>query len=804
MPVHKLQRNSYTALVYFLTCCLLFLLVVSLPTKAQYQVTGSVRDKKTHDPLPFAVITYNGEGRGDLADVQGNFQIRAENPIRLLGISHVGYRTKTVKLATNDSVQTVNILLESQRKQIAPVVITPTENPAVTLLKRSLEQKTNTNPNLLPRYTYLNYNKLRIAVEIDSTDSSDEDFPAFKQLNDSLSDHYLFFISESLARHDHKRGAPAVDVILSNRTSGFKDPKIFFLASMLQPLSFYDESIEILTQKYANPYSLVGIKNYRYQIRDTILLPSGDTLFQIHFTPRNSRAVALTGSIAIGSKSLALEKIDINLDDEPNLGLVYTLNHRYKQDSITKRWFPDELYISLHDSTQSFRIETTTLVKDVQTEKIVPLNNSRSISISYEPIEEKERDSILQRIQIPQLNIAEHQAYQIMDSLGDKYKFDKWLAFAETLTTGRLALGYLQIVLPRLAAYNEYEGNRLGLGLETTNKFSRYFQLGGYYAYGFRDRGHKFGFECNLWGDKKTGQKFQLCYSNDLRHAGDLQALGNIPPLQSILLNIFHYIRMDREQRYSVAWAMQRPLEMQLTCSYIDHQNYSQWGYPQAPDAPYSLALARLAVVYAPFNEYAYFPSGLFRTRTSPLQIQFQLEHAARVRHWEQQFTKGELLFQVQKVSVSSGNWNLLLRGGTILGDYPLSYGYTNQGINSMTYDYIDPESFFTIRNDVYYHDLYAYLHLRYSTIPWFAIHLSKSWRFGLLACFNAGWGTQLKAYEQRYGINLPTMRSGVLEGGLGIALIPLPLGLIATYRIYPFEKFQYKQNFGIEITAFF
>ena len=73
----------------FLTKALLVLLM-TLPAVAFAQVTGSVYDKNTGDPLIGVSVAVKGKSAGTMTDIDGNFSINA-NAKDVLVFSYVGY-----------------------------------------------------------------------------------------------------------------------------------------------------------------------------------------------------------------------------------------------------------------------------------------------------------------------------------------------------------------------------------------------------------------------------------------------------------------------------------------------------------------------------------------------------------------------------------------------------------------------------------------------------------------------------------------------------------------------------------------
>lgn len=72
--------------------------------------------------------------------------------------------------------------------------------------------------------------------------------------------------------------------------------------------------------------------------------------------------------------------------------------------------------------------------------------------------------------------------YRVIDSIGQELKLDRRIKGLEALMTGKWRIGKLDVDLNRLMAANQYEGFRLGLGLQTNERLVPWWQIGGYAA----------------------------------------------------------------------------------------------------------------------------------------------------------------------------------------------------------------------------------------------------------------------------------------------------------------------------------
>jgi hypothetical protein len=102
--------------------------------------------------------------------------------------------------------------------------------------------------------------------------------------------------------------------------------------------------------------------------------------------------------------------------------------------------------------------------------------------------------------------------YHVVDSLGKVLKLDRRLSTFETFVTGYIPFRFLHIDYTSILNYNEFEGIRVRFGAITNNKISRYVTLGGYFAYGFRDKETKCGGKVSV----KMKQKPEIVWINNI------------------------------------------------------------------------------------------------------------------------------------------------------------------------------------------------------------------------------------------------------------------------------------------------
>ncbi|MGB0165616.1 MAG: DUF5686 family protein, partial [Luteibaculum sp.] len=546
--------------------CALSILFSSLFACCQYQISGIVRDSSSGAPMAFVHILSNNQQQGGATtDIDGNFTIRSSQPISSLSASFVGYKTQ--QIAIGDRQKTVSIVMAPTSLQLAEVEILPGENPAHRMIEAAVENRKKNNPENLPGYSCTVHFKLH--MDIEPQDSTD------KAYRDSTFGNSFLFLTESISERYHKQPEKLKEKVIATRVSGFKDPKFASLVTELQPFAFYETYIPIYEAEFLNPISPNSTTKYLFNLRDT-LYDSTDSTFVIEFKPRKGKNFSgLKGVLYINKKNWAIRNV-IAEPFEPGL-LHFKIQQQYQlyKDSI---WFPDQL---------NFNLTAAEL-------DMVGVGNSRISKVVIGEPDKKQFDwletelvdsagkrseEFWQKERLMPLSGRDSSTYQLIDSIGEIVNFDRFMQAFEALDEGKIKLGTVDVSLRNAFGFNQYEGTRLGLGLYTGDKISKYFSIGGYYAYGFKDKEGKYGAAAEFKFSKLRQATLKFTYSSDLRESG------------KVFLNPFYFYRsetrsilasnMARFTGYGAQYKMRLFRDLQLAVSAGSYRVFNEsFGFP--------------------------------------------------------------------------------------------------------------------------------------------------------------------------------------------------------------------------------
>jgi len=529
------------------TCIFLVLLLILpvLASQAQEKLRGRVTDSISGEPLAFVNVVYNQQRQGTATDLDGYFTIPDKSKADFLKCSFVGYKSRRVELPVTKNF--IEIQLKPKAFKLDEVTVLPGKNPAHRIIKNAVAMRDEHAPHELDNYQYTSYSKFYVSLKTDSMKKRIErdtagripDTSSLVKTVEFFDKNHLFMM-ESVTDKQFARPDKEEETVLASRVSGLKNPAFTYLASEYQSFSFYRQSIEVGGQEFVSPLCNNSHKKYFFLLQDSLYNQAGDTSFVISFKPKQrSNFKGLQGRITITSDDWAIENV-IAEPMESSGSFDIKIQQKYEKiDSL--HWFPVQLNTNFifrfaSASSNSLSIGTSegpqntapmigvgkTYIRDIRinSDSISRLRGGTSIVYDKKLAE---RDSLWWKQQRQeQLDNRETETYRLIDSVGEEMKLDRMVEIMEILATGSIPWGVINIKLNDLLWYNEYEGYRLGLGLETNKRLSEYFSLNAHGAYGFRDKKLKYGGGLSLYPLKNKRLALNAGWSHDLRSANQV------------------------------------------------------------------------------------------------------------------------------------------------------------------------------------------------------------------------------------------------------------------------------------------
>ncbi|MFK8009037.1 MAG: DUF5686 family protein [Saprospiraceae bacterium] len=547
-------KKIFSTSIFFLYKALIF---------SQLSLTGIVIDEK-NEPLPFVNILINkNQTDGVSSDIDGKFIIKSTEPIQTITLSFVGFEKLIYPVRKEDFGKKLILQMKSTTFDLQEAIVIAGENPAHRIIRKVIKNRDNNNPEKMESFQCLTYNKMIVELIPDETKikefqkkhqnskkkirkNQSENFE--KMLGDTDTAH--LFIMESVSERSFLFPEKNKEHVLHNRVSGFQDPSFVALANDFQPFSFYGDHIEILDKAFLNPISPHSTRKYFFTIVDT-LLQKTDSVFIISYHPRKGKNFeGLKGVLYINTNGYALQNVIAEPNDKSFIHMK--IEQRY-QHINGKQWFPEQLNFVIEASKYPHkyigtRMSGKSYISQVQINPELEKKDFKIQGYTTAKNANERVDSIWQSYRPQILNPKEEMTYIVIDSIGKKKKFDQILKANEAFINGRLPIKKIDILLPKVLTFNDFEGTRLGLGLSTNDRLSKYFELSGYGGFGFKDKKWKYGGALlfNLSADNNF--QLQFNYQKDLQEPAAL-ILSHEPQLISRQL---YANRMDSWENKSV------------------------------------------------------------------------------------------------------------------------------------------------------------------------------------------------------------------------------------------------------------
>lgn len=800
-------------------------------------VHGRVIDSVNHEPLPFVNIVYNDEGQGVVSDQEGYFSIPDNGRTTVLRFRYLGYGTKSIAVPQLDHDSVILVMLSPIAYDIDEVVIYPSENPANRIIKLAAENRQQNNPERAGPFSYNSYEKMVFTLVPDSASSGGPD--AAQEGNESLPDSFRYgrnleysinaqrlvekqhlFLMEQVSSRKFLSRDKDKEEIIASRVSGVSQPTFAILARQFQSFSFYDNFITIAGRQYVNPISSGSTDRYFFLLQDTLFTEAHDTVFIISFRPMPDKNFeGMEGVLYIHSKGYAVQNVMASGRNLGNQPFEVSIQQRY--DLVDgERWFPVSLNtrIILRDMPLPGQPGTVTLAgigtADISRIDLHPDLEGETFSdvqIRVNPDAARQPEVLWNAYRTDSLDARELETYRVIDSIGEAEHLDRTLASLETLLTGYIPGRYVHLDIRKFIDYNRYEGFRFGLGGRTSDQVSQVFSLDGYFAYGIRDKGWKYGGGITVNLHRGHELRFNLGYFHDVTESGGISyhevwSLSSSAFIRNYMVQVMD---ITDEAKVSLGFRAFRYLtgNLYLARSWLqpagDYAFSIQDWNPSVSLTLFDYTEAGLQLRYAYDETFMQTPRGnKFSMGTNYPIIYFNF---ARGMNW----LGGGYIYYRSEIKVtksfqtkSLGETRMAIEAGMVSTDIPYSKLYAAPG-SYRKFTFESEASFGTMRLNEFLSDRFISLFIKHD---FGNLLFRPRGRFQpeVALVHNMGFGT-LRHKDNHDHIIINTLEKGYFEGGLLInnllRLQILRYGLGVFYRYGPYGFSKTIDNFAFKLT---
>jgi hypothetical protein len=503
-----------------------------------YTITGKVFDSESKEPLPFVPVLIKGTTVGATTDFDGNYSISTSKMGDSIVASYVGYKklTRAIKRGQN---QTINMPMVLEGVNLLEVVVKAGENPAHRIIRNVIAHKQFNNKRKLDAYQYESYNKVEFDLNRIPKEMQERKlFKPIKFVFDNVDSVYSgekpslpIFITESLSDL-YFRSNPNLkkEVIKASKVTGIENTSITsVMGDMYQNINIYDNNILVFGKDFVSPISDNGFFYYKYYLEDSLFI--GNTrCYQIRFKSKRPQELCFSGNMWISDTTWAIKRIEMSIPKDANINFINAANVVQEFTQIDSTWMlsKDRLIIDFAINKNQVGIygRKTTSYKDFK------INQPKDIKfyefgdkIIVEDDALKHSDEFWNANRHDSLSIREKKIYHMIDTIKTLPVYKTWVDIFTLFVSGYRVVNNFEIgPYFNLVSYNKIEGPRVRFGGRTSSKFSRWYELQGYVAYGFNDEKFKYSLGFKSFISKKPHRQLVgMTYKSDYEILGQSQ-----------------------------------------------------------------------------------------------------------------------------------------------------------------------------------------------------------------------------------------------------------------------------------------
>lgn len=798
----------------------LLLLLPFFTLSQRVTVKGVVTDKKSNEPLAFVNILSDG-GWGATTDIDGKFVVKTNINNCCLKLTYVGYEELNYSIDFNKKEQ--HIALTPKIFNLEEVMIFPGENPAHRIIDNVVANRNLNDPKKIAAFTYTSYDKMVLTVNADSIMKKDSVLLDTNELRvkNFLSKQDLFLMETVTERKYMSPGLNQENVI-ATRVSGFNDPVMAFMISQIQSTSFYDELIQIAGNDYINPISKGSTNKYFFLIEDTIYSETNDTVFIISFRPmKNTNFDGMKGFIHINSNRWAIQNVKAEpLNDTTGITIRIQQGYEFMQD----HWFPVQLntdiifrMASASDGQNNYPLigHGRSYIRDIDLDPELQKKDFSYHEIEIEEGATKRKGEFWKAYRIDSLTLRELETYRVIDSIGKAENFDKMASTFQTLLTGKIPVGFVNVDIDKFIHYNDYEGLYLGMGLHTNQKVSRTFVAGGFWGYGFRDKSAKYGVDLSVNIHKRSESTIRIDAYNKVTASGNVEFFDDkFQVWRPEYFYEFFFKQMNTtvggELSYMFRVRPLRDFKWNLGGRIQQKDPFKDY-YFTSSDLP-SDTITTFSTTNFTFGFRFAFREKILQTTKGQISmgskypiVWFNYSRGIDgMLDGDFSYNRFDLKIDYTHYIKYLGESSILVKTGLIVGQLPISNLYSGVGTYSQFTLYA-PGSFGTMRPNEFYSDRYLSLFLTHNFKD--LLFSFGNYKPELMIVTNIAFGS-LSNTADHHLIDFNTLEKGYYESGLIIRkLLDLQvydLGLGVLYRYGPYGFDTPSKNFAYKISLYY
>ena len=502
----------------------LLCLLCTIATKAQFY--GQVIDGANGEPIPFAAVKYVGTSEGRSTDLDGNFVLPILNNYDKFEITFLGYKPVTVTVPRGrQEIRGQIIKMYSEDFLLGEVVVkkakikyTRKNNPAVDLMRKVIANKKLSDIKEKDFYHFDKYEKKTFSYnDIKGTKDTllSEICPETGKLIIPI------MVDETASEENYRKNPKTVKTtIKAQRSDGFQsmlssgDMLTTYVKDIFTDVDIYKDNVRLLQHPFISPISTnEAIGFYHYYIQDTIMVDN-ERCIDVAFLPNNPQDFGFAGHLYITDDKLnQVKRAVINVPK--NTGVNFVDNLMVIQDFMTlptgERVIKvDNMIVELSGlyGAIKFQCQRYSQYSNYDFSPITDKKAFKSPQVERVLTDAAFKDSTYwASIRPVQLTNAENHlgngVDKINEDLGGFWKFLLTAVVENSIELTPKPNKIDLIPLNSIISYNDIDGMRYQLPLQTTANLLPNLFVRGYGAYGAKDKKWKYKAEVEYSFNKK-------------------------------------------------------------------------------------------------------------------------------------------------------------------------------------------------------------------------------------------------------------------------------------------------------------
>lgn len=817
---YRSTKNSWQ---YPFVVLILFCLSTSPGFSQDSPYVGRVVNATDLSTLPFVHLRFDGGNNGTISNIDGKFSIPAR--VKEVQLTYIGFKPLTIQTIRAPK-ENWTILLVPDEHLLSTIEVHPGKDPAYRIMQSVLEHAAANAPSNLESYQYTSYHKFWLSADAPTEQKisgrSRISASALERLQQKFEANHMLLI-ETLSRKKFLQPKHENEEIISSKVSGLKKEGFFLLATQLQSFSIYRENFSLLGKNYLSPVSRSALRNYAFILEDTLMVDKQDTIFLIRFHPAKDRNFdGLKGFLHINTHGFAVQSVIAEPAHEDKKELFASIWQHYDRVD-SDRWFPTELNAainfkmltsfpldSLSNKRKPLELSVTANSRTYLYQRAVNIPmDARSFPKYGVTVSSADRDSLLDAKgfrYIPLTN-KDSATYHYLDSLGTKNRLNKKAKLLHYLSLGTIPMGIFSMNYTYLFGYTINEGYKLGPGLETNRRLSKYFAAGAFFIYSTRDGIFRHGEWIRIYPKGYADFKIQLGYRDMKKEFGQTELLEEYDIFEPEYFRSLLVQNMYHTKAYTASVEI-RPIEPLNVRVFADKATNLDNAYASVRIGgwdPFQLTRAGLQIRYSPGIAFLNDPEDLIQSSPPKSDFYFTVIQGLKLMESDYQFTKIETKEKFQIRLSALGTTSVMVRGGKIFNTAPSTEWFNGNGSYSGAFTILAPFTFATMRMNEFSADQYAALYVRHNFGSGF-IPTNYWIRPELVIAQNIGFGSLQKRFIAATGAS--DFRNGFYETGVEInrilATSTVGLGFGTYYRYGSYQFANRPLNFAYKFTLNF